>query len=81
MDKIGADFLYSVSTLHDRLQANAPNPIANQYEDDFPWYHRLDQDESYLYKRPWYEYHEEGIFQLNILNKHKNTVVIEAVAQ
>ena len=23
MDKIGADFLYSVSTLHDRLQANA----------------------------------------------------------
>ena len=29
MDKIGADFLYSVSTLHDRLQANA-HPINYQ---------------------------------------------------
>ena len=36
MDKIGADFLYSVSTLHDRLQANA-HPIQLQIgaEDDF----------------------------------------------
>lgn len=36
MDKIGADFLYSVSTLHDRLQANAHSiqlPIGS--EDDF----------------------------------------------
>ncbi|MGH1759592.1 elongation factor G [Enterococcus gallinarum] len=36
MDKIGADFLYSVSTLHDRLQANA-HPIQLPFgaEDDF----------------------------------------------
>ena len=36
MDKIGADFLYSVSTLHDRLQANA-HPIQSPIgaEDDF----------------------------------------------
>ncbi|MCH4167831.1 MAG: elongation factor G [Streptococcaceae bacterium] len=36
MDKIGADFLYSVSTLHDRLQANAhPIQIPIGAEDDF----------------------------------------------
>ncbi|MDR1473154.1 MAG: elongation factor G [Lactobacillales bacterium] len=36
MDKIGADFLYSVSTLHDRLQANAhPIQIPIGAEDNF----------------------------------------------
>ncbi|HAQ5286520.1 TPA: elongation factor G [Enterococcus faecium] len=36
MDKIGADFLYSVSTLHDRLQANAhPIQLSIGAEDDF----------------------------------------------
>jgi elongation factor G len=36
MDKIGADFLYSVSTLHDRLQANAhPIHLPIGAEDDF----------------------------------------------
>ena len=36
MDKIGADFLYSVSTLHDRLQANAhPLQLPIGSEDDF----------------------------------------------
>ncbi|MGX7199499.1 elongation factor G [Enterococcus nangangensis] len=36
MDKIGADFLYSVRTLHDRLQANAhPIQIPIGAEDDF----------------------------------------------
>ena len=36
MDKIGADFLYSVSTLHDRLQANAhPIQLPSGAEDDF----------------------------------------------
>lgn len=36
MDKIGADFLYSVSTLHDRLQANAhPIQLPVGSEDDF----------------------------------------------
>ena len=36
MDKIGADFLYSVSTLHDRLQANAhPIQLPICAEDDF----------------------------------------------
>ena len=36
MDKIGAEFLYSVSTLHDRLQANAhPIQLPIGAEDDF----------------------------------------------
>ncbi len=36
MDKIGADFLYSVSTLHDRLQANAhPIQLPIGSEDNF----------------------------------------------
>ncbi len=36
MDKIGADFLYSVGTLHDRLQANAhPIQLPIGSEDDF----------------------------------------------
>ncbi|MDU3102567.1 elongation factor G, partial [Streptococcus sp.] len=36
MDKIGADFLYSVSTLHDRLQANShPIQLPIGAEDDF----------------------------------------------
>lgn len=36
MDKIGANFLYSVSTLHDRLQANAhPIQLPIGSEDDF----------------------------------------------
>ena len=36
MDKIGADFLYSVSTLHDRLQANAhPIQLPSGSEDSF----------------------------------------------
>jgi elongation factor G len=36
MDKIGADFLYSVGTLHDRLQANAhPIQLPIGAEDDF----------------------------------------------
>lgn len=36
MDKIGADFLYSVGTLHDRLQANAhPIQLAMGAEDNF----------------------------------------------
>ncbi len=36
MDKIGADFLYSVSTLHDRLQATAhPIQLPIGSEDDF----------------------------------------------
>ena len=40
MDKIGADFLYSVSTLHDRLQANAhPIQLPIGAEDDFRGIH------------------------------------------
>ena len=36
MDKMGADFLYSVGTLHDRLQANAhPIQLPIGAEDDF----------------------------------------------
>jgi elongation factor G len=36
MDKIGADFLYSVKTIHDRLQANAhPIQLPIGAEDEF----------------------------------------------
>ncbi len=31
MDKIGADFLYSVSTLHESSSKCSPNPIANRF--------------------------------------------------
>jgi elongation factor G len=50
MDKIGADFLYSVKTLHDRLQANAyaiQLPIGA--EDDFKGIIDLVEMKTYMY--------------------------------
>ena len=50
MDKIGADFLYSVKTLHDRLQANAyaiQLPIGA--EDDFRGIIDLVEMKTYMY--------------------------------
>ncbi|WP_223703236.1 elongation factor G [Sutcliffiella deserti] len=50
MDKIGADFLYSVGTIHDRLQANAhPIQLPIGAEDDFEGIIDLVEMEAYFY--------------------------------
>ncbi|MBO8157463.1 MAG: elongation factor G [Bacillaceae bacterium] len=50
MDKIGADFLYSVSTLHDRLGANAhPIQLPIGAEDEFEGIIDLVEMEAYYY--------------------------------
>ncbi len=51
MDKIGADFLYAVSTLHDRLQANAhPIQLPIGAEDQFTGMIDLVEMKAYYYK-------------------------------
>lgn len=51
MDKTGADFLYSVGTLHDRLQANAhPIQFPIGAEDQFNGIIDLVEQKAYLYK-------------------------------
>ncbi|MGG1632538.1 elongation factor G [Rossellomorea sp. NRS-1567] len=51
MDKIGADFLYSVGTLHDRLQANAhPIQLPIGAEDDFEGIIDLVEMKAYFYE-------------------------------
>ena len=50
MDKIGADFLYSVKTLHDRLQANAhPIQLPIGAEDQFTGIIDLVEMKAYIY--------------------------------
>ncbi|ABS20475.1 elongation factor G [Bacillus cytotoxicus] len=50
MDKIGADFLYSVGTLHDRLQANAhPLQLPIGAEDEFNGIIDLVEECAYMY--------------------------------
>jgi elongation factor G len=50
MDKIGADFLYSVKTLHDRLQANAhPIQLPIGAEDQFEGIIDLIEMKAYFY--------------------------------
>ncbi|TCT21073.1 translation elongation factor 2 (EF-2/EF-G) [Melghiribacillus thermohalophilus] len=50
MDKVGADFLYSVSTLHDRLGANAhPIQLPIGAEDEFEGIIDLVEMEAYYY--------------------------------
>lgn len=50
MDKIGADFLYSVKTLHDRLQANAyPIQLPIGAEEDFRGIIDLVEMKTYMY--------------------------------
>ena len=50
MDKIGADFLYSVKTLHDRLQANAyPIQLPIGAEEDFKGIIDLVEMKTYMY--------------------------------
>lgn len=51
MDKMGANFLYSVDTLHDRLQANAhPIQLPIGAEDDFRGIIDLVKMKAYIYK-------------------------------
>jgi elongation factor G len=51
MDKIGADFLYSVGTLHERLQANAhPIQLPIGAEDDFEGIIDLVEMKAYYYE-------------------------------
>jgi elongation factor G len=51
MDKIGADFLYSVKTLHDRLQANAhPIQLPIGAEDEFEGIIDLVEMKTYMYQ-------------------------------
>lgn len=51
MDKIGANFLYSVDTLHDRLKANAhPIQLPIGAEDDFTGIIDLVKMKSYFYE-------------------------------
>ncbi|ENQ3080723.1 elongation factor G [Bacillus sp. WLY-B-L8] len=50
MDKIGADFLYSVGTIHDRLQANAhPIQLPIGAEDQFTGIIDLVEECAYMY--------------------------------
>ncbi|KZZ85495.1 MULTISPECIES: elongation factor G [Bacillaceae] len=51
MDKIGADFLYSVKTMHDRLQANAhPIQLPIGAEDNFEGIIDLVENVAYFYE-------------------------------
>ena len=51
MDKIGADFLYSVGTIHDRLQANAhPIQLPIGAEDQFEGIIDLVENVAYFYE-------------------------------
>ncbi|WCN37726.1 elongation factor G [Aneurinibacillus uraniidurans] len=50
MDKLGADFLYSVGTLHERLQANAhPIQLPIGSEDEFRGIMDLVEKKTYIY--------------------------------
>ncbi|KMJ56784.1 elongation factor G [Bacillus sp. LL01] len=51
MDKIGADFIYSVGTIHDRLQANAhPIQLPIGAEDEFEGIIDLVEMQAYFYE-------------------------------
>ncbi|MFD1708459.1 elongation factor G [Siminovitchia sediminis] len=51
MDKVGADFLYSVKTLHDRLQANAhPIQLPIGAEDEFKGFVDLVDMKAWIYE-------------------------------
>ena len=82
MDKIGADFLYSVSTLHDRLQANAhPIQLPIGAEDDFRGIIDLIKMKAEIYTNDLgTDILEEDIPAEFTLTKLKNGVKIESEA-
>ena len=53
MDKIGADFFYSVESLHDRLQANAHQFKFNRTEEDFTGIIDLIKMKAEIYTMIW----------------------------
>lgn len=84
MDKIGADFLYSVSTLHDRLQANAhPIQLPIGAEDTFSGIIDLVEMVAEIYDtEDGTEYHEEEIpAEYRELAEEWHTKLVEAVAE
>ncbi|UJF16217.1 elongation factor G [Jeotgalibaca sp. MA1X17-3] len=84
MDKIGADFLYSVGTLHERLQANAhPIQLPMGAEDKFIGIIDLVEMKAEIYdSEDGIEYHEEDIpEEYKEIAEEWNTKLIEAVAE
>ncbi|CZR03449.1 elongation factor G [Trichococcus ilyis] len=84
MDKIGADFLYSVNTIHDRLQANAhPIQLPIGAEDSFRGIIDLVEMKAEIYDNDeGTEYHEEDI-PADYLEAAEewHTKLVEAVAE
>ncbi|WP_002204575.1 elongation factor G [Bacillus cereus] len=84
MDKIGADFLYSVGTIHDRLQANAhPIQLPIGAEDEFNGIIDLVEECAYMYANDL----GTDIERVEIPEEHKELAeeyrgkLIEAVAE
>ncbi|MCY9251720.1 elongation factor G [Bacillus paranthracis] len=84
MDKIGADFLYSVGTIHDRLQANAhPIQLPIGAEDEFNGIIDLVEECAYMYGNDL----GTDIQRVKIPEEHKELAeeyrgkLIEAVAE
>ncbi|MEH7460649.1 elongation factor G [Bacillus thuringiensis] len=84
MDKIGADFLYSVGTIHDRLQANAhPIQLPIGAEDEFTGIIDLVEECAYMYANDL----GTDIQRIEIPAEHKELAdeyrgkLIEAVAE
>lgn len=84
MDKIGADFLYSVGTIHDRLQANAhPIQLPIGAEDQFTGIIDLVEECAYMYTNDL----GTDIQRVDIPAEHKELAdeyrgkLIEAVAE
>ena len=84
MDKIGADFLYSVGTLHDRLQANAhPIQLPIGSEDNFTGIIDLVSMKAEIYdSEDGTDYHEEEIpAEYKEIAEEWNLKLVEAVAE
>ncbi|WP_025729602.1 elongation factor G [Atopobacter phocae] len=84
MDKIGADFLYSVDTLHDRLQANAfPVQLPIGAEDQFTGIIDLVHKKAYIYEDDLgTQIREEEIpAEFEELAEEWYTKLVEAVAE
>ncbi|QII81539.1 elongation factor G [Jeotgalibaca arthritidis] len=84
MDKTGADFLYSVGTLHERLQANAhPIQLPIGSEDTFTGIIDLVEMQAEIYdSEDGTDYHEEAIpEEYREIAEEWHTKLIEAVAE
>ncbi len=76
MDKTGADFLYSVKTLHDRLGANAlPIQLPIGAEDDFVGIIDLVEMKQYMYTNDLGTDIQVGEIDAEFRRKLKGTVI------